>query len=123
MDGRLHRIAERLKLTPEQLVIFQATHQENAAGFLEQRRKVNEAKDRLHDLIGEGAVAPDSVRLAIQAVGRRQAVLDSLITESILREMEVLNPEQRSLYLQILPVFKDQASGRRQGRGGRFEGH
>ena len=123
MEGRLNRVAKRLELTPEQLSVFQSTHQENAAGFLAQRRMVNQAQDQLHSLIIEGTVDPDSVRLAIRAVGRQQAVLDSLITESILGEMEVLNPEQRSQYLQILPIFKNQTQGRRSSRGGRFNGH
>lgn len=123
MEGRLNRVARRLELTPEQLAVFKSTHQENAAGFLAQRRMVNEAQDRLHSLIIEGTVDPDSVRLAIRAVGRQQAVLDSLITESILGEMEVLNPDQRTQYLQILPIFKNQTQGRRSGRGGRFNGH
>ena len=123
MSGRLKRIADRLELTPDQLAVFKAGHEQNAPLILGQRRLVDQARDRLKTVIAEGEVAPDSVRLAIQSVGREQARLDSLVTESMLREMEVLNPEQRAQYLRILPVFKDWQAGRGEGRGGRFRDH
>lgn len=119
MAGRLRRVAERLDLTPGQMDVFRRAHQENAAGLLAQRREVERARARLHAVISGGAAEPDSVRHAIQDVGRQQAVLDSLITETMLEELKVLEPEQRARYLEILPVLRGSGPGRGQDRGGR----
>lgn len=118
MAGRLRRVAERLELTPAQLDVFRATHQENAAGLLAQRHLVEDARARLQAMVAAGEAPPDSVRQAIREVGRSQALLDSLITETMLLEMEVLTPDQRARYLQILPGLRGSAPGRSPGRGG-----
>lgn len=118
MAGRLKRVAERLELTPEQLAVFQTTHRDNAAGLLAQRRLVEEARSRLQTVVAAGEAQPDSVRQAIREVGHRQAVLDSLITETMLLEMDVLTQEQRARYLQILPGLRGSAPGRSSGRNG-----
>jgi Spy/CpxP family protein refolding chaperone len=118
MAGRLNRMAERLDLSPEQVEAFRATQQYRAEAMTSQRRLVNDARARLSEVIGLPAASPDQVRQAIQEVGRQQAVLDSLITETILLEMETLEPDQRALYLETLPGLGASGPGPRSGRGG-----
>lgn len=118
MADRMDRVARRLELTPEQVEVFRAAHRANEPRILAQRGQVDEARERLQAVIAGEGTDPDSVRRAISELGHRQAVLDSLITETLLQEMEILTPEQRARYLQILPVLKGSVSGRGPGRGG-----
>lgn len=111
MDQRLTRLAERLDLSPEQAETFRARHEAAAPLVMDQRLKVHAARTRLRDLIEAGAVDPDSVRAAITAVNRQQSVMDSLVTETVLEEMELLDDSQRALYLEILPVGRGLSAG------------
>ena len=123
MSSRLERIAQRLELTPEQVATFRTTHQSNAPVLLAQRLKVDQTRDHLRAVIAGGAMDADLVRLAARDMASQQARLDSLITETMLLEMKILNSEQRAQYLQILPVFKNPVPGRGSGRGSHFRGH
>lgn len=118
MEGRLNRIAERLQLTPDQVEDFRATQERSTAGMAAQRRQVAAARLHLHQVIARGDAPADEVRQAIREVGRQQAAMDSLITETILLEMESLDPDQRALYLETLPGLPGASSGLRSGRGG-----
>jgi Spy/CpxP family protein refolding chaperone len=118
MEGRLDRVARRLELTPQQVEVFRTAHRSNQPRILAQRGQVDAARDHLQVVIAGEGTDPESVRQAISDLGHRQAVLDSLITETLLQEMEILSPEQRARYLQILPVLKGSVSGRGPGRGG-----
>ena len=103
MERRLERITNRLELDPQQVESFRATHLEAASRFRRQRQLVETAENRLFDLASLSPVEPDSIRAAVGDLGRRRALLDSLVTEAMLKELESLNPGQRELYLQILP--------------------
>jgi hypothetical protein len=57
-------------------------------------------------------VEPDSIRSAVRELTGRKAVLDSLVTETMLQELDSLNPQQRERYLRILPWSRAGAGGR-----------
>lgn len=103
MERRLERITSRLDLTPEQVASFRVTHRDAATRFRKQRMEIENAEKKLFDLAARVPVPADSVRVAVRDLGRRRALLDSLVTEAMLRELDSLDPEQRRLYLQILP--------------------
>ncbi len=107
MTRRLDRMAERLDLTPEQVQFLHGSQEANFPRFMDQRVQLEAARDRLHGIIVQAEVDPDSVRTAIRTVGLQQARFDSLITEALLKEMEVLEPAQRTGYLQLLPMLRD----------------
>ena len=103
MERRLIRITQRLDLDPEQVESFRVTHREAATRFRLERRRVQEAEDYMFHLASRSPVEPDSIRIAVRDLGRRKALLDSLVTEAMLKELDSLNPGQRELYLRILP--------------------
>lgn len=117
MDRRLERVARRLELDPAQVETFQSTHRQAASRFRSQRLQVAEAESRLSELVSSSPVQPDSIRAAVRELGRRKARLDSLVTETMLRELDSLNPDQQQLYLRILPW--SQSRGGEQGHRGR----
>ena len=103
MATRLERITQRLDLNQRQVESFRATHLQAASRFRGQRILVEAAEDRLFALASGNPVEPDSIRAAVRDLGRRKARLDSLVTETMLKELDSLNPGQRELYLRILP--------------------
>ena len=117
MEQRLERITQRLNLDPLQVESFRATHLQAGSRFRIQRLEIETAEERLFALASRNPVEPDSIRAAVQDLGRRKAVLDSLVTEAMLKELDSLNPEQRGLYLRILPWSRP--GGREAGRPGR----
>jgi Spy/CpxP family protein refolding chaperone len=119
MSGRLDRMAERLDLTPEQVQTLHRSQEANFTRFVDQRVQLEAARDRLHGIIFQAEVDPDSVRTAIRLVGIQQARFDSLITEALLKEMDILEPAQRTGYLRLLPVMRDRGQGREHRSGRR----
>ena len=103
MGRRLERITRRLDLDPQQVESFRATHQEASSRFRDQRLRVETAENRLFELASRSPVEPDSIRTAVGELGHRRSLLDSLVTEAMLKELESLDPGQRELYLRILP--------------------
>lgn len=120
MVGRLERIARRLDLSPDQFQVLRTSQEANFPLFYAQRQKVEEARANLHGIISASAAEPDSVRVAIRYLGAQQARLDSLITEALLKELDILEPEQRARYLRLLPIMREEGPGRGPGSGHRF---
>jgi Spy/CpxP family protein refolding chaperone len=119
MSRRLDRMAERLDLTPEQVQFLHRSQEANFPRFVDQRVQLEAARNRLHGIIFQSEVDPDSVRTAIRTVGIQQARFDSLITEALLKEMDILEPAQRTGYLRLLPVMRDSGPGREHRSGRR----
>lgn len=113
MGRRLSHLAERLNLRPDQVEHFQQAEQARYSQLGEFRRRLLVARTQLRDLLAAPEIDRAAVRVAIAELGRAQAAMDSLATETVLGELEVLDPEQRVLYLDFLP----DGGGRRGGRG------
>lgn len=116
-ERRMDHIADLLELAPEQKGAFQRVHRETGRLLMQKRVLIAEKRDLLHSLVTSEDVDQDGIRLAIADLGREQAVLDSLVAETVLQEMEILEPGQRGHYLEILSFEKGGPGGRR-GRGG-----
>ncbi len=117
MERRLEHLTVRLDLTPEQATAFQDRHAAVAELVFAQRLQVHTARGRLQALIAGGAVNSDSVRVAINNISREQSRMDSLVTEAMLAEMEILDDAQRALYLENLPPNRGFGPGRHTGGG------
>lgn len=113
MERRLAHVSDRLGLDPEQAEAFKKTHQEAAVGFLAQREKVQAARRQLMEATLGTDLEVGALRHLIAEVGRQQAKLDSMVTETMLQEMEILDEEQRREYMRILPInrFGNRNSG------------
>ena len=113
---RMEHIADRLELTPGQREVFQEVHQETGRVLMQKRVLISEKRDLLHTLVTSDEVDQDRIRGAIRELGQEQAVLDSLVAETVLQEMAVLDPDQRARYLEMLSFEKNRRGGLR-GRG------
>jgi Spy/CpxP family protein refolding chaperone len=116
---RLERMTDRLGLDPEQARVLRENQARSVRRIAELREGVAPARDRVRNLLLADAVDTLAVREALSEVGRRQADLDSVVAETILHDLAVLEPDQRARYLRLLP-FDDRpgpGSGRHRGRG------
>ncbi len=113
---RMDHIADRLELSAEQKEVFRKVHMETGRMLMQKRVLISEKRDLLHTLVTSDEVDQDRIRRAIGELGQEQAVLDSLVAETVLQEMAVLDPDQRARYLEMLSFEKNHRSGLR-GRG------
>jgi Spy/CpxP family protein refolding chaperone len=116
-NRRVNRLADELGLDSEQLEVFRRVHGETGRILMRRRLIISEKRDLLRELVTSAPVDHSGVRRAITELGREQAVLDSLVAETVLQEMAVLDPEQRARYLEIMAFELEGARGGR-GRGG-----
>lgn len=119
---RLDHMADDLGLGPEQREAFGKVHLGTGRLLMRKRVLIGEKWDLLHSLVTEERIDKESIRAAIADLGQEQAVLDSLVAETMLQEMEVLEPDQRARYLELLS-FQKGGDGRGRGRGGRGTPH
>ncbi len=111
MDRRLRRMAMALDLRPDQAAAMRRVQQENGELIRRQEREVAGLRHRLRGLLTDPATDSLVVRDLMHEMGRRQAGLDSLVTETIMREMEILDPPQRQAYLRMLPLGRSRFAG------------
>lgn len=104
MSRRMERLTRQLDLDSQQRAAFLGRHQAALDQFVEQRRKVHQAREKLLLESSRPEFQLKALRPLMQEVGRQQARLDSLVTENMFHEMELLTPRQRQKYLQILPL-------------------
>jgi len=117
MGRRIDHLTERLALSPEQVEIFQAAQATTGRVMRQKRREMAEARIQVRELVSVPTIDRESVRRAMVKMGRQQAEMDSLVAETLLNELEILEPDQRTRYLEFLPAGEGQRPGR--GRRGR----
>lgn len=117
MGRRVDHLAERLELSPEQVVHFRETHRATGQAMRLKRREVSQARKMLGELMAAETIDRPAVRRAMAEMGRRQVAMDSLAAETLLGELDILDPDQRVRYLDFLPEGPSRHSGR--GRRGR----
>jgi Spy/CpxP family protein refolding chaperone len=117
-DRRLDRIAEALELAPGQREVFREVHLKTGRLLMRKRVLISEKRDQLQALVTGDGIDQERIRGVIADLGQEQAILDSLVAETMLQEMEVLDPGQRERYLEMLSFGKG-GPGHRRGSGGR----
>jgi Spy/CpxP family protein refolding chaperone len=119
---RLDRMGESLGLSPDQEQALWTLHREAGPEVLSRRQNLQEIRRELHDFYGAGDVDRRQIRAATRRLSAEQAALDSLVVEIMLREREILTPEQRLEYRALVPLGRDGIPGRLRGpRQGRRE--
>jgi Spy/CpxP family protein refolding chaperone len=114
MGRRMQHLITRLDLRPDQVDGFRSAQAATGHLLREKRREVFQGRLQLRRMMAEDNADRQVLRQAMVALGRLQAEMDSLAADTLLREMEVLDPAQRAAYLDLLPT-----DGRRHdGRGG-----
>ncbi len=117
LDKKLRFLDERLDLTDEQIQAFRDLQEGKSAAVLAQAQRVHEARMGLREAAGHPDTA--DLRGLISNVGRAQARLDSMITEVMFGELDILTAEQRQKYLGLMPAdrFERRFGPRPGGRG------
>lgn len=118
MERRLRRLAMALDLRPEQVEAMRAIQMDQGETVRREGRRLMEMRRDVARLLEAPEPDRDQVRGLMHAMGARRAVLDSLVTETIMRELEVLDPPQRETYLRILPLERGPFPGGGGGPGG-----
>ncbi len=115
VDKRLEYVIKQLGLDNDKASEFKEIHGKAIEGFKEQRQTIVKAQKTLVEAAGQPGFEISIIRPLIAEVGRQQAKLDSMVTETMLQELEILDDEQRSRYMEILPFGT--LNGRRGGKG------
>ncbi len=115
MGRRLEHLADRLDLRPEQVESLQSAQTTTRRQMRQKRRELFQVRTRLGKLMAAETIDRQAVRRAMVEMGRHQVEMDSLAAETMLGELELLDPAQRVRYLDFLP----DRTGRGPGRGGR----
>ncbi len=118
MGRRMDHLARQLDLSPEQLDHFREAQGVTFRRLQAPRRALLRARTQLRDLMAAEKVDRVAVRRAMAELGRRQAVVDSLVAETVVGELQVLDPDQRLRYLDFLPIAAGHGPGRGPGRAG-----
>lgn len=118
MGRRIDQLTQRLNLRPEQVAVFEATQQTTGRAMRLKRRDLYQARARLQELMAAEQVDRSVVRQMMAEMAVKQAQMDSLAAETLLGELEILDSDQRSLYLDFMP----DGAGRRPGHGRRGPG-
>jgi len=95
-----------LDLSQDQRDALQALWNSNWTVMNENRERLDAIREAMRELFAQPELDRGRVTEARRHHGRLQAELDSLVTEQLLREMEILTPEQRRDYLESMPWRK-----------------
>ena len=121
MDRRFAHLVQNLNLDEDQQAAF-ARHRRQVESDVRAKAAVLEASREARRAEAERRPPdPAAVTAALAAVGRAEAVLDSLVAVNLRTELELLDPEQQSQLLRMLP-FERLGAGGGYGHGGRGEG-
>jgi Spy/CpxP family protein refolding chaperone len=102
-EHRLSRLESRLNLVPEQSARVRTLLEEKMPRILELRERAAEARRAVQQEYLTPSPDPARLRLLVEQANRAQAVLDSLVAETILAETATLTPQQRQCYMQAMP--------------------
>jgi len=114
---RLRRLADRLRLDAAQRSRMSAVIEEIMPLVIEERERVQETRLALREEYAKPEPDRPRVRSIVRELNGRQARLDSLVAESMLREADLLTPEQRARYFDAIPWEREirRAPGSRRG--------
>ncbi len=108
------RMQEQLDLSSEQRDRLESLMAETLPQMTERRRNLADARSALVDAYSGETLDEPAFRDAADRLRAAQGALDSLTTELMLRESEILTPEQRERNSRLLP-WKRGPMGRRGG--------
>ncbi len=92
----------RLDLAASQREAFRRLHEEFGPQVRQQAERVRAARLQLRQ--AAALSGKDDLRGLFADVGRQQARLDSLVTEVMFHELEILDQDQRQKYLGLMPM-------------------
>jgi Spy/CpxP family protein refolding chaperone len=103
LQCRLDHMARSLELDEHQRASMQQVLDETMPRIMAAREDVRQARQAVQAEYGADRPEPARVHQAVRSMNTAQARLDSLVAETMLREIAVLGPEQMHRYLACLP--------------------
>ncbi|MBD3337199.1 MAG: periplasmic heavy metal sensor [Candidatus Eisenbacteria bacterium] len=97
-ERRIRHLSHRLELDRGQALLLRERLSELAAMAVPTAQELRRARWELRRMLASPDVDRAEIRAKIQEVSRLQNRMDSLATEGMLRELEVLRAEQRAQY-------------------------
>jgi len=119
---RLERIHGRLALDAQQRERLERVTGEMLPLILAQRAEVHAARSAIRSAYERADLDGPRLHELRRRLSAAQARLDSLVIESLLREAQVLSPEQRRSYLETMPWRMSPGQGLQGERSGRRHG-
>jgi hypothetical protein len=116
MERRLNRLVRHLRLDTLQEQEFRKVRGTMLPMIAQRREEVQQARQQLHDACLMPGTPPDSVRLKVRTLAFAQGSLDSVVTETLLRELALLDSAQRQNYLATMPWDRPSREGSSSGR-------
>ena len=101
---RLDRMDRTLHLAPQQREALWSLHRDLGREIVDRREEVREARARLHQAYADSGAEAAALHRILRTVNASQTELDSLVIEVMLREREILTPEQRRHYQSLFPM-------------------
>jgi Spy/CpxP family protein refolding chaperone len=115
---RLGRVGERLKLSDEQIESMAAILDETMPELVEGQKVIRELRMQMREEYLKLDVDANRIQGLRRETAAVQSRLDSIMVDTMLREAEILTPEQREAYFELMPF------GDKGGRGGKMRrGH
>ncbi|MEZ4649871.1 MAG: periplasmic heavy metal sensor [Candidatus Eisenbacteria bacterium] len=102
MDHHLEQMTNGLGLNGDQQAAIRTAHDRLFPSIRESHREVERLRNDAAAAFG-GDVDANAFRARVSELSRAQATLDSLLTEVLLAEAAVLDPEQRQQYVKQSP--------------------
>jgi Spy/CpxP family protein refolding chaperone len=122
VDRRIEHLADRFGLDDLQRARMRETAGAAFGSLLNGRERARELRGEIRDRLSKSEIDRDAVLALVLELRAVQAEHDSLIAEIMLREAEVLTPEQRARYFDSLPWSRGEPRGRPGFREGRSPG-
>lgn len=113
-ERRLERMAHRLDLDEDQVERLRAIAFSHGAEMDSLRTAARAERGRIRDLLGAPELDAEAVRAASRRLRGIDARIEARITENMIQEADVLSPEQRLEYVDLMRF-----AGPRGGRRGR----
>ncbi len=98
MRRRLDRMSDELSLDDRQRNQLWTLHQDAGREVFGRRRAMANARWQLHEAYAAPESDPVVIHAAVRRIGLTQSDLDSMIVEVMMREREILTPDQRRHY-------------------------
>lgn len=122
-ETRHARLADRIGLDPVRREKFLSIRRETLPALLSLRQEVRAARQALHGAFYEAPFDTQRIGAGLDRLAAAQARVDSLVTAGMLRELGMLEPDERETYLSAMrwehdPGRGERRHGPRRGRGG-----
>lgn len=119
MARHRERMANRLGLDEAQRERLVSIHERLAPEIARRRQTMFTLRQEIADAFADGAVDAEKVRDLTRQISVQQAELDSVVAETLISEAGLLSPEQRQMFLDVLPFVRGPKGPGPQGFRGR----